>query len=122
MLSPGGSSLFSRARRTRCRPKALTSPWRDGGTRRALDQELKRYKEITGIEPFLEADSSADDVAESKPEPDVFKSALQKLGSIDPSEVLAVGDTPYDAETVGKTGISTVGVLCGGFSAKDLRD
>jgi phosphoglycolate phosphatase-like HAD superfamily hydrolase len=34
--------------------------------------------------------------------------------------VIAIGDTPYDAEAAGKAGIRTIGVLCGGWSAEDL--
>jgi phosphoglycolate phosphatase-like HAD superfamily hydrolase len=32
-----------------------------------------------------------------------------------------VGDTPYDALAAGKLSLPTVGVLCGGFPAEDLR-
>ncbi len=32
-----------------------------------------------------------------------------------------VGDTPYDALAAGKLSVPTLGVLCGGFSADDLR-
>ena len=41
----------------------------------AKDDELQAYKKITGIGPFLAADTSADDVSNSKPDPDVFRSA-----------------------------------------------
>jgi phosphoglycolate phosphatase-like HAD superfamily hydrolase len=37
------------------------------------------------------------------------------------ARVVAVGDTPYDAEAAGKTKIGTIGVLCGGFAEGDLR-
>ena len=36
-------------------------------------------------------------------------------------EVIAVGDSPYDAEAAAKAGIRTVGVLCGGFPERTLR-
>jgi len=42
-----------------------------------------------------------------------------RLGSED---VLAIGDTPYDAEAAGKAKISTVGVMTGGWSEKELLD
>jgi phosphoglycolate phosphatase-like HAD superfamily hydrolase len=32
-----------------------------------------------------------------------------------------VGDTPYDAQAAGKAGLRTIGLLCGGWSAEDLR-
>jgi hypothetical protein len=46
---------------------------------------------------------------------------LSRLGGIDPSEAIVVGDSPYDAEAAGKADLRTIGVLCGGFSEQDLR-
>ncbi len=34
---------------------------------------------------------------------------------------MVVGDTPYDAIAAARAGLRTVGVLCGGFSAEELR-
>jgi phosphoglycolate phosphatase-like HAD superfamily hydrolase len=39
---------------------------------------------------------------------------------VKPSEALALGDTPYDAEAAGKANVWTVGVTTGGWSEKDL--
>jgi phosphoglycolate phosphatase-like HAD superfamily hydrolase len=36
------------------------------------------------------------------------------------AKVLALGDTPYDAEAAGKAEIWTVGVTTGGWSERDL--
>ena len=35
---------------------------------------------------------------------------------------LVIGDTPYDAIAARRAGLRAVGVLCGGFPEKDLRD
>jgi len=85
----------------------------------AKEDELETYKEITGIGPYLDASTSSTEVANSKPDPDIFGVAVKKL-SLEPSEAVAVGDTPYDAEAAGKAGIATIGVLCGGFPADKL--
>lgn len=87
----------------------------------AKEEELKTYKKIADIEDLVEEEASSDDAEKSKPHPDIFKAALEKLGGIKPSEAIAVGDTPYDAEAAGKTGLSTIGVLCGGFPETELR-
>ncbi len=63
------------------------------------------YKKIADI-----GDSTADDAKRSKPHPDIFQATLKKLGH-PCSKVLALGDTPYDAETAGKAEIWTVGVI-----------
>ena len=57
----------------------------------AKDDELKAYKTITGIEPYLDAKISSDDVVHSKPDPDIFLAARRKL-DVDPRSIIAVGD------------------------------
>src|SRR2546423_325184 len=49
----------------------------------AKDDELKAYKKIAGIEDLVEEETSADDADKSKPHPDIFKAALDKLGDIE---------------------------------------
>ena len=87
------------------------------GTRDEVDQ----YKRIAGISDLIESDTSSDDAGRSKPHPDIFLAAMEKLGIPDTRSVLVVGDTPYDAEAAGRAGLKTVGVLCGGFPEEDLR-
>jgi phosphoglycolate phosphatase-like HAD superfamily hydrolase len=82
--------------------------------------KLDTYLEIAGVTKLVEVATTSDDAERSKPAPDIFESALAKLG-ISGSEAVAVGDTPYDAEAAGKSSIRTIGVLCGGFSEVDLR-
>lgn len=87
----------------------------------ASGDELEAYKQIAGIADLIEEETSSDDVERSKPHPDVFAAALEKLGDIGADEAVAVGDTPYDTEAAGKIGLRTIGLLCGGFPAADLR-
>lgn len=86
----------------------------------AKGDELDAYKKLTGIGPFLAEDTSRDDVSNSKPDPDIFRSAQKHLG-IDPKSIIAIGDTKYDAQSAGKAGIATIGVLCGGSDPAELR-
>jgi HAD superfamily hydrolase (TIGR01549 family) len=80
----------------------------------AKKDELKAYKRIADIEDLVMEETSASDAEKSKPHPDIFEAALSRLGA-EPSEVVVVGDTPYDAEAAAKAGLVTIGVLCGGF-------
>jgi phosphoglycolate phosphatase-like HAD superfamily hydrolase len=65
---------------------------------------------------------SSADASKSKPHPDIFEAALDKLGgNVDRSNVVVVGDSPHDAEGARKAGLRVIGVLCGGFSEQDLR-
>ena len=83
--------------------------------------DLEIYKKIANMQDLVEESSSASDAEHSKPHPDIFQATLKKLG-LPASKVLALGDTPYDAEAAGKAGISTVGVTTGGWSKPELLD
>jgi HAD superfamily hydrolase (TIGR01509 family) len=87
----------------------------------AKEDEVKIYKKLANIEDLIEEQTSADDAERSKPHPDIFEAALERLGDVGPQEALVVGDTPYDAQAAGKLGVRTLGLLCGGFPEADLR-
>lgn len=86
----------------------------------AKEDELKTYKKIAQIEDLVEEETSADDADKSKPHPDIFEAALERLGDITPAEAIVIGDTPYDAEAARKIRLRTIGVLCGGFPEAEL--
>ena len=86
----------------------------------AKKDELEKYLEIAQITGLVDVSVSAEDAAQSKPAPDIFKVALMKL-KIEGSDAFAIGDTPYDAEAARKTGVPAIGVLSGGFGEEQLR-
>ncbi len=86
----------------------------------AKGDELKSYKEIAQISDLIEDEITADDVEQSKPQPDIFAAALKQLGNLPSEEVINVGDTPYDAEAALKVHLHTIGLLCGGFPEEAL--
>jgi phosphoglycolate phosphatase-like HAD superfamily hydrolase len=87
----------------------------------AKAEDLQTYKKIAGIEGLVDAEASSDDAEKSKPHPDIFQAAMAKLEGVHESEVVVIGDTPYDAEAAGKAGLSTIGFRCGGFAEAGLR-
>lgn len=87
----------------------------------AKGDELSFYKKVAGIEDLVDAETSSDDADRSKPYPDIFQAALDTAG-LRPEEAVVVGDSPFDAEAARKAGLTTIGVLCGGFPEADLRD
>lgn len=87
----------------------------------AKGEELATYKRIADIEDLVDAETSSDDAERSKPHPDIFAAALQRL-DLTPADVVVIGDSPYDAQAAGTLGITTIGLLCGGFSAAVLRE
>jgi beta-phosphoglucomutase-like phosphatase (HAD superfamily) len=88
----------------------------------AKAEELQTYKKIAGIEGLIDGEISSEDVEKSKPHPDVFQAAMAKLEGIHTSEVVVVGDSPYDAEAAGKVGLRTIGFRSGGFAEAKLRN
>jgi phosphoglycolate phosphatase-like HAD superfamily hydrolase len=109
---PGVGALFLRLRCDHRRIALASS---------AKDDELETYKRIAHIEGLADVQTSSDDAEKSKPYPDIFQAAMERLEGIEPSDVIVVGDTPYDAEVAHKPGLRTIGLLCGGFPEQDLR-
>ena len=88
----------------------------------ATEEEVEKYEEIACIKDLVEKKTSADDAAESKPEPDIFQAAFDKLGRIDKQCVVVIGDTPYDAIAAKKAELNCIGVLTGGWSEEKLLE
>jgi phosphoglycolate phosphatase-like HAD superfamily hydrolase len=86
----------------------------------AKADEVKIYKRLANIADLVDAETTADDVDCSKPCPDVFEVALDRVRT-DPSGAMVIGDSPYDAIAAGRAGLKAIGVLCGGFPENDLK-
>jgi membrane protein len=82
--------------------------------------ELEHYLDLMNARELVYASTSADDV-ETKPAPDIFSVALNKVTPLSPDEVIVVGDTPYDVEAAGKCGIRTVALRSGKFPDEALH-
>jgi HAD superfamily hydrolase (TIGR01549 family) len=81
--------------------------------------ELDHYLDLLGAREIVDAWTTDDDVASTKPEPDLVRAALDRAGTED---AVMIGDTPWDIEAAAKAGIATVTVVTGGFSEQELRD
>ena len=83
--------------------------------------QLTAYKKLLGAGGIVDEETSADDAKRSKPHPDIFSAALQRL-KLSATKCMALGDTPYDAEAAGKAGLRTIGVETGGWSHEELME
>src|SRR5581483_12036660 len=83
--------------------------------------EVDTYKRLCDIVDLIDAEVTSDDADASKPAPDVFEAAVDKL-KVEHAEAIAVGDTKFDAESAKKAGISAIGLLCGGTRESLLRE
>ena len=88
----------------------------------AREETIEHYKQLLEIEDLIEGATSTDEVEKSKPEPDIFRTALDKLDGVSADEAIVVGDSPYDAIAAKKIDLTTIGLLGGGFSEDTLKD
>lgn len=87
----------------------------------AKGDELKDFERIANIEDLVEVETSSADAERSKPHPDIFEAALDRLRKkVNREEAIVVGDSPHDAEAAKRAHLRTVGVLCGGFPETEL--
>jgi HAD superfamily hydrolase (TIGR01509 family) len=88
----------------------------------AKRDEVEEYEKLLQVEQLVEHETSSDDAERSKPHPDIFQAAMKRLGNPPAQQVLAVGDTPYDAQATAAISVACLGVLSGGWSQNELRE
>jgi membrane protein len=81
----------------------------------ASKDDLDHYLDLIDIRDLVTVATTSDDVDNTKPAPDIFSTALEKLPGLSSTDVLVVGDTPYDIVAAKKCGIAAVAVRSGGF-------
>jgi HAD superfamily hydrolase (TIGR01549 family) len=87
----------------------------------AKRDEVKEYEKLLQIEDLVEHETSSDDAERSKPHPDIFVAAMKRLVDPPAEQVIAVGDTPYDAQATAAISLACIGVRSGGWSGEELR-
>lgn len=87
----------------------------------ASAEELDHHLDVLGVREIVDGFTSADDVAHSKPCPDIFEAAAKKAG-VAPLEALVIGDTPFDISAARRAGMDAVAVRSGLFPDEDLAD
>jgi HAD superfamily hydrolase (TIGR01549 family) len=86
----------------------------------ASSDELEALLRAAGVDDLLTETTTADDADNSKPDPDIIETALDKIG-LPADDVLMIGDTPYDIEAAHRAGVRCVAVRCGGWDDTALR-
>jgi len=85
----------------------------------AKPEEVEHYLDLLDARDLADGWTDSGDVEETKPAPDLVRSALEKAGG---GDAVMVGDTPWDVKAAKEAGVETVAVLTGGFSEAELRD
>jgi len=115
------------ARRTRTYPgvrKLLTSLRQadvmlgvfTGASRKSAQTAL----ELSGLDLFFHSIVTADDVNQSKPDPEGLQKAMDQLGAAD-DETIYVGDDPDDIVASRRAGVTGAGALWGSRKREELE-
>jgi len=85
----------------------------------APENELKILLEVVDADGAIDAVTSAEDVGTAKPDPDLIQIALDKAG-VGPDHAVMVGDSVWDIVAAERAGVTSIGVLSGGFGREEL--
>jgi membrane protein len=86
----------------------------------ASGPELEHYLDLLDCRDLIDATTSADDAGHSKPCPDIFEMARNKL-DVPASQALVIGDTPYDIQAACQAGMDSIAVRSGKFADPALQ-
>jgi HAD superfamily hydrolase (TIGR01509 family) len=85
----------------------------------AKADEVDHYLDLLDARTLADDWTSADDVEQTKPAPDLVLAAIEKL---DGAPGIMIGDSTWDCEAAERAGIPSIAVLTGGFSPEELRE
>jgi HAD superfamily hydrolase (TIGR01509 family) len=84
--------------------------------------EVDFYLGLIGCEDLVDETTSKDDVAHSKPCPDIFEAAAAKLAPLERDAMIVIGDSPWDMKAAARAGLRSIGFRSGGFPDDALRE
>jgi phosphoglycolate phosphatase-like HAD superfamily hydrolase len=108
---PGSRELVLRVREDGLKAIVATS---------ARDEELSDLLKVARVDDLMEEKATASDAKRSKPDPDIVHAAIEE-SAIPPTQLLMIGDTPYDIEAAAKAKVRTIAFRSGGWADKDLE-
>jgi HAD superfamily hydrolase (TIGR01549 family) len=86
----------------------------------ASQEEVDHYIELLGAKERIAGATTSDDAEQTKPDPELVQTALDKYGS--GGAVLMLGDSTWDVKAAEAAGVPTLALLTGGFSEAELRE
>ncbi|MGN6743369.1 MAG: HAD family hydrolase [Amnibacterium sp.] len=87
----------------------------------APQEEFELLQQVLQVDDAIAEYTTAEDVEQAKPAPDVVQMALKKAG-VRPEEALMVGDAAWDMQAAKKAGVAAIGVRTGGIGPGELTD
>ncbi|MGY1604087.1 HAD family hydrolase [Geodermatophilus sp. SYSU D00815] len=83
---------------------------------------VDRYLDLLDARDLADDWTSSDDVEQTKPAPDLLRTALRKLGEPEDADSVLVGDSVWDVEAAKNAGMPALVVRSGGFGEDELRE
>jgi HAD superfamily hydrolase (TIGR01549 family) len=104
--------------------RELVADVRDRGWRVVLASSgdpahIERYVDDLDLKDLADAWTTAEDVEDTKPAPDLLHAALDRAGG---GPAVLIGDSTWDCAAARNAGLPCVTVLGGGFGAVELRE
>lgn len=84
------------------------------------EDDVAALREALGADDAVAAVTTAGDVDEAKPSPEVFERALESVG-VTADHAVVVGDTGWDVKAAARAGLRTIAVTTGGVSRMELE-
>jgi HAD superfamily hydrolase (TIGR01509 family) len=83
----------------------------------AKQDEIEHYIDLLDASEVADDWTSSADVEQTKPNPDLVQTALDKVGG---GDAVMIGDSVWDVEAAKRAGIPTIAVRTGGFGHDEL--
>jgi HAD superfamily hydrolase (TIGR01549 family) len=83
-------------------------------------QDVDALREVIGADEWIDEAVSSEEVDASKPSPDIFELALERVG-VGADDAIVIGDTVWDVEAARGCGLACVTVTTGGISRAELE-
>jgi HAD superfamily hydrolase (TIGR01509 family) len=83
--------------------------------------EANYYVDMLSANDLIDAVVTAEDIKNSKPDPEIFLTAAKKIGVV-PEFCAGIGDSPHDMAAAKAAGMIAIGVLTGGYDSETLRE
>jgi HAD superfamily hydrolase (TIGR01509 family) len=85
----------------------------------AKEDEIEHYIDLLDARELADDWTSSADVEQTKPNPDLVQTALDKAGG---GDAVMIGDSVWDVEAAKRAGIPTIAVRTGGFGHDELEE
>ena len=83
----------------------------------AKQEEIDHYLDLLDARELADDWTSSADVEQTKPDPDLVNTALEKAGG---GDAVMIGDSVWDVEAAKRAGIATIAIRTGGFGHDEL--